>query len=396
MSSDDEREERELDLTSPEVITKYKSAAEIVNRALQLVISECKPKAKIVDICEKGDSFIREQTGNMYKNVKKKIERGVAFPTCVSVNNTICHFSPLASDESVLEEGDIVKIDLGCHIDGFIAVVGHTHALQSGPVTGRAADVIAAANTAAEVALRLVRPGKKNKDVTEAIQKVAAAYDCKIVEGVLSHQLKQFVIDGNKVILSVSNPDTRVDDAEFEENEVYAVDIVTSTGEGKPKLLDEKSTTIYKRAVDKNYHLKMKSSRFIFSEINQKFPIMPFTARALEEKRARLGLLECVNHDLLQPYPVLHEKPGDYVAHIKFTVLLMPNGSDRITSHSLQELQPSKTIDDPEIKAWLALGTKTKKKGGGKKKKAKKSGEKAESTEAEPMEATTNGAAAQE
>ena len=73
----------------------------------------------------------------------------------------------------------------------------------------------------------------QNKDVTEAIQKVAAAYDCKIIEGVLSHQLKQFVIDGNKVILSVSNPDTRVDDAEFEENEVYAVDIFTSTGEGK-------------------------------------------------------------------------------------------------------------------------------------------------------------------
>lgn len=108
----------------------------------------------------------------------------------------------------------------------------------------------------------------------------------------------------------------------------------------QPKLLDEKQTTIYKRAVDKNYHLKMKASRFIFSEINQKFPIMPFSARsvrnskiyqiisitqnifiyllnagyfnnrALEEKRARLGLVECVNHDLLQPYPVLHEKPG--------------------------------------------------------------------------------------
>lgn len=61
---------------------------------------------------------------------------------------------------------------------------------------------------------------------------------------------------------------------------------------------------------------------------------------------------------------------GDLVAHIKFTVLLMPNGSDRITSHALQELQPPKTIEDePEIKAWLALGTKTKKKGGGKKKK---------------------------
>lgn len=50
---------------------------------------------------------------------------------------------------------------MGCHIDGFIAVVAHTHVLQQGPIAGRAADVIAAANTAAEVALRLVRPGKK-------------------------------------------------------------------------------------------------------------------------------------------------------------------------------------------------------------------------------------------
>ncbi|XP_047341525.1 ERBB-3 BINDING PROTEIN 1 [Impatiens glandulifera] len=393
--SDEEREEKELDLSSSEVVTKYKSAAEITNKALQLVLSECKPKAKIVEICEKGDAFIREQTGNMYKNVKKKIERGVAFPTCISVNNTVCHFSPLASDETVLEEGDMLKIDMGCHIDGFIAVVAHTHMLSDGPVTGRQADVIAAANTAAEVALRLIRPGRKNKDVTEAIQKVASAYDCKIVEGVLSHQLKQFVIDGNKVVLSITNPETKVDDVEFEENEVYAIDIVTSTGEGKPKLLDEKQTTIYKRAVDKSYHLKMKASRFIFSEISQKFPIMPFSARVLEEKRARLGLVECINHDLLQPYPVLHEKPGDYVAHIKFTVLLMPNGSDRVTSHSIQELQPTKTIDDPEIKAWLALGTKSKKKGGGKKKKGKKGDKVEESTEAVPMDAS-NGIESQE
>ncbi|KAJ0567569.1 putative methionyl aminopeptidase [Helianthus annuus] len=312
MSDDETREEKELDLSSPEVVTKYKLAAEVVNKALQLVLSECKPKAKIVDICDKGDSYIKEQTGSMYKNVKKKIERGVAFPTCLSVNNTVCHFSPLASDETVLEEGDIVKIDMGCHIDGFIAVVGHTHVLQQGPVTGRAADAIAAANTAAEVALRLVKPGKKNQDVTE-----------------------------------------------------------TSTGDGKPKLLDEKQTTIYKRAVDKSYHLKMKASRFVFSEISQNFPIMPFSARVLEEKRARFGLLECVNHELLQPYPVLHEKPGDFVAQIKFTVLLMPNGSDRITSHTLQELQPTKTVDDPEIKGWLSLAVKSKKKGGGKKKKGK-------------------------
>jgi methionine aminopeptidase len=50
------------------------------------------------------------QTANVYKNTKKKIEKGIAFPTCLSVNNTVCHFSPLATDESVLEENYIVKM----------------------------------------------------------------------------------------------------------------------------------------------------------------------------------------------------------------------------------------------------------------------------------------------
>ncbi|KAL2474779.1 ERBB-3 BINDING PROTEIN 1 [Abeliophyllum distichum] len=59
-------------------------------------------------------------------------------------------------------DGSRVKdVCMGCRIDGFLAVVAHSHILQEGPVTGRTADVIAAANTAAEVALRLVRPGKK-------------------------------------------------------------------------------------------------------------------------------------------------------------------------------------------------------------------------------------------
>jgi methionine aminopeptidase len=50
------------------------------------------------------------QTANVYKNAKKKIEKGIAFPTCLSVNNTVCHFSPLAADDSVLEENDMVKM----------------------------------------------------------------------------------------------------------------------------------------------------------------------------------------------------------------------------------------------------------------------------------------------
>ena len=97
-------------------------------------------------------------------------------------------------------------------------------------------------------------------------------------------------------------------------------------GEGKPKMLDERETTVYKRALDMEYQLKMKASRAVFSEINKRFPTMPFALRSiaegdekvdLSEGQLRLGLVECLNHGLLHPYPVLHEKQGELVAQVR-------------------------------------------------------------------------------
>jgi methionine aminopeptidase len=101
---------------------------------------------------------------------------------------------------------------------------------------------------------------------------------------------------------------------------------------------------IYKRVAGEGYKLKLAASRTVFGEVIKKYPSLPFTLRSLEAKNARLGLPECVNHDLLQPYPVLHEKQSALVAQFKATVLLMPNGSDRITSAPLQELNSDKTV----------------------------------------------------
>lgn len=85
----------------------------------------------------------------------------------------------------------------------------------------------------------------------------------------MTHQVKQFMIDGPKCVLNKPSADQRVDDAEFAENEVYAVDIVISTGEGKSRVLNEKDTTVYKRNLENEYQLKMKSSRTLLAEIGK-------------------------------------------------------------------------------------------------------------------------------
>lgn len=250
------------------------------------------------------------------------------------------------------------------------------------PAKGRSADVIAAARTAYDAALRLIKPGKKVADVAPVLNKIVESYGCQLVEGVMSHQMKQYVIDGNKCVLNKPNPEAKVEDQEFLENEVYAVDIVVSSGEGKTKVMDEKETTVYKRALDAAYSLKLKASRAVCSAIDRNFPAMPFTVRALIEavekdekskdlsKQLRLGMVECLNHGLLHPYPVLHEKTGEVVAQVKGTVLLMPNGSDVVTKVAVPAVESDKKVDDQEVLDILAQPLKRNKKA--EKKAAKK------------------------
>jgi len=374
----EDEEDTQQELPNPSVIDKYKCSADIANRALALVVKDCVPGKMIVDLCTAGDKFIDEQVALVY--AKGKMEKGIAFPTSISVNHCVGHYSPLAGDTAVLVEGDLVKVDLGVHIDGYIAVVAHTTfaTLSTAATTGRKADVVAAAHYAAECAHRLIKPGKKNTDVTEAIEKVAKEFGCESMEGVLSHQMKRFVIDGNKTIINKSTLEHKVDEFEFEENQVFAVDIVMSTGEGKSREMETR-TTVYKRAVDQSYLLKMKAARYVFNEINNRFPTLPFTVRALDEKRARLGITECLQHELLFPYPVLYEKQGEVVAQFKFTVLVLPSGTSRLTSHPLPFITSDKKVQDAELLNVLQGGTKRTKKNK-KKKSTKKEGTAADAT----------------
>merc|ERR1711948_97592 len=167
----------------------------------------------------------------------------------------------------------------------------------------------------------------------------AEEFKCKPVQGVLSHQLKKHVIDGNKCIISVETADEKVDEFEFEMNEVYCIDIVMSTGEGKGRATELRST-VYKRAVENNYLLKTQKARQFISEVNRRFPALPFTLRAIEDEQvARVGVSEARRHELLEEYPVLHEKSGEIVAQFKFTLLLLPGGTKKVTGLPLGNLE---------------------------------------------------------
>jgi len=256
------------------------------------------------------------------------------------------------------------------HLPGFIVVLADTIKVGEAPtvelpMAGPEGNLFHAAHLMAEVATKLIKPGHTNEEVTAAWESVSKSFGVNLVEGVLSHQMKRFVIDGNKVIIGKRDHTMKVDTAEFELNEVYSVDITLSTGDGKPRQAEAR-TTVFKRAVDKSYRLKMKASRYLFNEVNSKFPTLPFTLRAFDDaKQARMGVVECEKHELVTPYPVLVEKDGALVVHFKFTVLILPSGTVRVADGGVNPALFATESEVPEdIKSILATSSKKKKKKG--------------------------------
>merc|ERR1711933_355453 len=196
---------------------------------------------------------------------------------------------------------------------------------------------------------------------------------CKPVQGVKSHQLKKHVIDGSRFIQNVESLEEKNETFTFEQNEVYCVDVVMSTGEGKGREAELRST-VFKRAVETSYMLKTQKARQFISEVSKRFPALPFSLRAIEDEQvARVGASEAKRHELLEEYPVLKEKEGHFVAQFKFTLLLLPGGTKKITGLPFGDLEKqvksSCTVQDEEMKKVLASSANPKKQ-----KKKKKEG----------------------
>lgn len=376
--------EEQKDCSDSGVMNKYVEAGSIAQQVLAAIVAKTAECNDVLTLCQFGDDLIEEKTQKLYR--KADIDRGVAFPTCISKNEIAGHYQPLdpsvGGDAATLNPGDIVKIDLGVHLDGFAALIGTTFHMGDAPVEGdKKIRVLQAANTAAECVIRMMYPGTKNGDITEMLQKCAKEYDCSVLESVLSHEIRQYVIDGENTIIAKPSPDRQVEAFELEPNKVYAIDVVMSSGQGKGIRKEEYPTTIYKRVVENQYQLKAKTSRELLRTINNKYPTYPFSLRKFEGNRTRTlaGLKECLSHELVTDYPVLHEKPDDFVAQFKFTVVVRPEKSPFKVCGSWQLDSkmglPSHDIKDEEITKLLQKNWENAKRKKRKKKKKKKAPE---------------------
>ncbi|KAJ1623700.1 peptidase M24, structural domain-containing protein [Pavlovales sp. CCMP2436] len=109
LGNEEEDETKANNLADPEIVTKYRLAGDIATKTLAKLCEMIVPGKSPLEISEAGDAMINEACAAVYS--KSKLEKGVAFPTCVSVNNCVGHFCPLKDEDGPpLAPGDMYAL----------------------------------------------------------------------------------------------------------------------------------------------------------------------------------------------------------------------------------------------------------------------------------------------
>ncbi|PNS20709.1 Curved DNA-binding protein [Sphaceloma murrayae] len=364
--------EVDYSLANPDTLTKYKTAGQISQKVLETVAGWCTEGAKILDICQRGDKLLEEETAKVYKG--KKITKGFGHPTTISPASYVTPYTPLVSDteeaERTLKAGEPVKIQLGAQIDGFGTIVCDTVIVGGGDAAERQADLLLATYYCNELLMRtIVPPGllatgteeEKKKaqaaakpytqsKINTLLEKVAKAYECNIVENTTCWMFDRNDIESKKKIIFSPGDGVRGDGTP-EIGEVWGLEVGLSLGSGKVKNLPDRAT-LHRRTAT-TYGLKRPSSRATLSEIVKKFGTFPFSLRQLEDERAaKVGVVECVRGGVVRQYEVIGDKDGEPVSRLFTTIAVTKNGVVKLAAPpalDTAKLKTSKKITDEEI-----------------------------------------------
>jgi methionyl aminopeptidase len=281
-----------------EIMECYLQAGKIASEAREESLKAVEEGVKLLETAEYVEDFILQKGA------------GLAFPCNISVNQIASHYTPLYG-RSKFKTGDVVKIDLGTHIDGYIADTAATTEVG----TDRNNILIKAADDALNAAISQTKKGVNTKHLGSVMGKIIKSYGCNPVKDLTGHSIDRFTIHSG---INIPNYGGASYGNTLYEGDVIAIEPFTTKGRGRIK---HDEARIYSLRQTRNL------ANPVYQKLESKFKKLPFTSRWLtdqsEIKKTQL---------LLKKYPVLIESDGCPVAQAEHTVIVMEHGCKVITA----------------------------------------------------------------
>jgi methionyl aminopeptidase len=290
-----------------EELDKYQKSGKIASEVREWSKALIKENANILDIANKIESKINELGGE------------IAFPANVCINEITAHYTPKFNDKTAILKNDVVKIDIGVHVDGYIADTAYTIDLS-----GNYGDMLAANEKALNDVIKLIKPGAALKEIGETVQKTITNAGFKVIENLTGHEINQYNLHAG---LSIPNIPINYE-KKLNEGMVLAIEPFATDGYGR--VIESKHVEIFSLIQKKP--VRAKEARTLIDEV-EKRKGLPFAERWFLQKesstdpmRLQLILQSLVNAQILRQYPVLHERGGGVVSQFEHTIVVTEKG----------------------------------------------------------------------
>lgn len=315
-------------------LTKYNIASKICGKVMKEIINNIKNKEmlNIIDLCNFGNRRINEECDNIYKKEKNK---GVAFPTSISLNNCCGNYiyeESNGEEFNVIKNDDIIKIELGVNILGCIAILGETITTND-----KTDSIIELLNDLQKDIIKMIKVGEINDEIRIHIESKCTDEDCFPVENCISYQQEDGHLNAQNSKYMILNYQKYYDKNEyltveentcyeFEENDVFNINLTIikdhEITESTHNYIENHDPHIY-RLNDYFYNLKLKTSREFYSMIKSQHNNNAFDGREyFKNIRQRIGIKDSLNAGILTKYPILYSKDKLPVYHKKFTIVV--------------------------------------------------------------------------
>jgi methionyl aminopeptidase len=310
----------------PAIIEKYRKSGRLAAEALEYGSGLIKEGALLLDVADKIEDFIRSKGGKP------------AFPVNIAIDSVAAHFSPFHDSKDVFAKGELAKLDVGVHFDGYIGDTART--VEVG--TKNQSQLIKASEEALEAVIEMMKPKTRMETIGAAVENTINSFGYEPIANLSGHGLAQYALH-----TGVSVPNVPENSCEFVAEgavlaiEPFATDGAGSVVEGTPSSIyrlvrtEDASMTgkpgFLSRILGKGGNVD-ETGKFL-DLIRYEYRTLPFSERWCNsiDRNARQKLQALSKYKVISCYPMLKEAGGGIVSQSEHTVLVTADGCEVLT-----------------------------------------------------------------
>ena len=292
-------------------LEKWKEAGKLAHDALHFGEKLIEEGKSMLDITEKIENYVYDNGGKL------------AFPTNLAINNVGAHWTPSTKTTEKFQKGDLVKLDVGVHIDGYIG----DNALTVEVGTEKYGKLIDTSREALNAAIEVAGPGINVGMIGYAVQTTIENRGYKPIANLTGHGIKRYNLHSGISVPNVKENGGAV----LKPGDIIAIEPFVTDGAGR--VGGKRNSNIYHVRQVRN--IRDEKAAEMIDEIQHRYKGLPFAERWLHDIQtndATNSLTKLMRAGIISYYPVLDELGKGMVAQSEHTVLITNSGSEVLTN----------------------------------------------------------------